>query len=349
MATPVVKTAALKYDWLDAPAIRKMHCEPMVRLGGIAIFVATIFSIVVINYFGVLPAFAADSSIVVMLLGGSGFFLIGLTDDLLELSAINRLWMQGVIASIVWWAGIRVETFALPGLSPVALAWLSLPVTVLWLAGVVNAINWIDGLDGLAAGVAGIGTGAVVIVGIVATEQFVLAVVGAALLGSLLGFLYYNAYPAKIFMGDGGSYFVGFMLASLCIVESQPVAQLAEYPLVGLLPLVILAVPLGDMCSVILARLLQGSSPFEADNRHLHHRLLGLGFSHRMTVWMVYEGCVIAGSLALVMVKIISLWLWVCGAFVLGLVMSWQVWQAQAATAAAGSLKNFNIVVGEET
>ena len=175
-ATPVIKSIAVKYEWLDVPCSRKVHREPVVRLGGVAIFMATILIAIVFiaivfseavgveslgleslglkaGGFQALAKVAMHDASGVMLLGGSGFFLIGLTDDLLNLSAVKRLGMQCAVSAGVWLLGIRVETLALPGLSPVDLAWLSLPVTVLWLAGVVNAINWMDGLDGLAAGV----------------------------------------------------------------------------------------------------------------------------------------------------------------------------------------------------
>lgn len=345
LLTPVVKAVALEYEWLDVPSARKVHCESMVRLGGIAIFVATVFSAAV--GLKVLAGASLNGLGLVILLGGGGFFLIGLADDLLSLSAMDRLQMQCVVATVVWWFGIRIEMFSLPGLTPVLLTWLSLPLTILWLAGVVNAFNWMDGLDGLAAGVAGIGTCAIVVIGMV-TRQPTEAVVGAALLGSLLGFLYYNVHPAKIFMGDGGSYFVGFMLASLCVVESQSLVTLSEYPLASLLPLAILALPLGDMCGVILTRLFQGISPFEADNRHLHHRLMRMGFSHPVTVWVMYGLAAIAAGLSLVMMQVVGLWLWLCGLVALGAVVAGQMWLMQRAGEDTSERpKKLNVFIGE--
>jgi len=221
--TPIVRLIALKFKKFDVPTERKIHRQPMVRLGGIAIFGATLVSLFFAWLAGALDEFTAEtlSTILLLLLGGSSFFFVGFADDLFELSAIKRLCMQGAIASIFWSLGIQIDTLTLPGLSaPIALGWLSLPITVFWLAGVVNAINWIDGLDGLATGVSSIITAVLVMLGI-AMSQPVPAIIGSALLGSLLGFLYHNYNPAKIFMGDGGAYFIGFILASLCIVGPQ--------------------------------------------------------------------------------------------------------------------------------
>lgn len=309
-STPLIKSIALKFKKTDAPSDRKVHQQPMVRLGGVAIFSSTLFSLLCVFLFDsghyssshTLLSSASTSTILLLLLGGSGFFLVGFADDLLDLSPFHRLWMQAVIATALWWFGIRVDTLMLPGIeTPVSLGLLSLPITVLWLAGVVNAINWIDGLDGLAAGVSSIAT-AVMVVMAIAMSQPVTALIGSALFGSLLGFLYYNYNPAKIFMGDGGSYFIGFTLASLCIVGPQSI----DNPFSTLLPLVILAIPVGDMTGVILARLYRKNSPFSADNRHLHHRLLSLNLSHKAVVWIVYVLTLATGSLALAMVGIVS-------------------------------------------
>ncbi len=303
-STPFIKSIALKFKKIDAPSDRKVHQQPMVRLGGVAIFGSTLLSLLCVCLFDSGRYLTPDSlsTVLLLLLGGSGFFLVGFTDDLFDLSPFHRLWMQAAIATALWWFGIRVDTIILPGIeTPISLGLLSLPITVIWLAGVVNAINWIDGLDGLAAGVSSIVTMVLVVMAI-AMAQPVTALIGSALLGSLLGFLYYNYNPAEIFMGDGGSYFIGFTLASLCIVGPQHI----DNPFSTLLPLVILAIPVGDMTGVILARLYRKNSPFSADNRHLHHRLLSLDLSHKAVVWIVYVLTLATGSLALAMVGIVS-------------------------------------------
>ena len=257
------------------------------------------------------------------MLGGLGFFGLGLLDDLINLSPFLRLAVQISIASLVWWAGIRVEFLTVPGLGLVVLNQLSLPLTVLWITGVVNAINWIDGLDGLASGVAAI-VGLVTFVISLTMHQPGAALVIAALIGSLLGFLYYNFNPAQIFMGDGGSYFIGFMLAGVSILGLTKSATV----LAIFLPLLILAVPLFDMSTVILTRLQRGKSPFNADNNHLHHRLLRAGLSHRLTVLTIYAMTLWAGSLAIAVVGLPVGWIiWASATGLLGC-SSWKIWQA---------------------
>ncbi|MGB3298514.1 MAG: MraY family glycosyltransferase [Phormidesmis sp.] len=325
--TPLVKAAALKLKKLDAPCERKIHQQPMVRLGGIAIFSATVFSLFCIGSLAcvtdVLKHFTQESvsTIFLLIAGGSGFFLIGLADDLLDLSPFNRLWMQGAIASLVWSFGIQINTLTIPGIAePISLGWLSLPITVFWIAGVVNAINWIDGLDGLATGVSSIAVATLVVLGM-ALSQPVLAIVGAALLGSLLGFLVYNYSPATIFMGDGGSYFIGFILASLCIVGSQHLSS----PFATLLPLIVLAIPLGDMTYVILSRIYRKQSPFSADNLHLHHRLLRQEMTHETAVWIIYVLTLATGSLALVLAGLAGMLTLFTGLAILLCFLVWQV------------------------
>jgi UDP-GlcNAc:undecaprenyl-phosphate GlcNAc-1-phosphate transferase len=172
--------------------------------------------------------------------------------------------------------------------------WVSLPVTVIWLVGMANAINWIDGLDGLAAGVSGIAA-AVMLIVCLFMSQPAAALIAAALAGSALGFLRYNFNPAQIFMGDGGAYFMGFTLAGLGVIGLVKSVTTAAV----LLPYLILAVPILDMSAVIFARLRHGKSPFSADKRHLHHRLINAGLPHRLAVLFIYTLTLWAGSLAL--------------------------------------------------
>ncbi|MFK8184192.1 MAG: MraY family glycosyltransferase [Phormidesmis sp.] len=317
----------------------------MVRLGGVAVFVATLcaigsaflwfdFSTVV----GGVPS-AEIAMVWLLIIGGAGFFLIGFADDLFDLSAVHRLWLQGLIAAVLWIFGLRIDTLFLPGLVPCSLGWWSLPITVLWIAGVVNAINWIDGLDGLAAGVSAIATAVITSLAI-STAQPMVALIASALLGSLLGFLVYNYNPAEIFMGDGGSYFLGFMLASLCIVGPQQV----DMPMASLLPLLILAVPIGDMTSVIVARLYQRRSPFSADNLHIHHRLLNRELNYKTVVWVMYLLTFASGSLALTFAGVAGYFtLWTGSAVLMGFFI-WQL-VAQLKNRQVPQSKDSNVVV----
>ena len=214
------------------------------------------------------------------------------------------------MASAIWSQGVRIGAIDLPWLSSTGSAihlsdGLSLLATVIWLVGITNAINWLDGLDGLAAGVAGIAAIGLVSVSF-SLHQVAAGFLAAALAGCSLGFLRHNSNPARIFMGDGGSYFLGFTLASISIVG--PAKGLTTVSL--LLPLLILSLPLADMSAVIMGRLREGRSPFYPDRRHLHHRLLRAGFSHRRTVLLIYVFTQWLASIALVVANAEMRFLW---------------------------------------
>lgn len=322
-SVPVVKAIAFRYKQFDLPTARKVHQYPIVRLGGISICGGTLVALVIaygLGGFDGLPAVMV-SRIGWVMLGSFCFFLIGLADDLITLSPVTRLVMQATIAGLIWAAGVRIEFFTVPGVGLVQLGWLSLPLTTVWLTGVVNAINWIDGLDGLASGVCCIAA-AVVFTVCLFTGQPAAAMVMVALAGSLLGFLYYNFNPAQIFMGDGGSYFIGFTIAGVSVVGLVKSAAITAIAL----PLLILAVPILDMSAVILARLCSGSSPFKADRRHLHHRLLQLGLSHRLTVLFIYALTLWAGSLAIAVAGIPNSLMLIASATGLLGCTSWRAW-----------------------
>ena len=302
--TPLVKKAGLASGKVDMPGGRKVHSQPMVRLGGVSIFFGVLISLLVVWFTGGflgsdgLPLDpVTDNSIWGVTLGGLGFFLIGLVDDLFGLSAISRLIMQAVIASMAWYVGVDIAFLSLPLVETGIIQlpdWLSLIVTIFWLVGMANAINWIDGLDGLAAGVSGIAAVVMMVVSLY-MQQPAAALIAAALAGGALSFLRYNFNPAQIFMGDGGAYFIGFTLAGVGIIGLvKGVTTVAV-----LLPSLTLAIPILDMSAVILLRMRKGLSPFVADKRHLHHRLLKAGFSHRFTVLFIYVLALWVGSLAM--------------------------------------------------
>ena len=321
---PDVRNIGIKSGRLDKPGDRKVHQRPMVRLGGVSIFTGTIISLMIVWWLGGFGNLSLEKEWQIwgVILGGIGFFLIGLTDDLLNLSPFSRLFMQIVVAIGAWKAGVSIEFLSIPTMGIVDLNWLSMPITVIWLVGMVNAINWIDGLDGLAAGVSGIASVVMLFVALF-MHQPAAALIAAALGGASLGFLRYNFNPAQIFMGDGGSYFIGFTLAAVGIIG------LVKTPAVTaiLLPYLILAVPIVDMSAVILTRLRRGKSPFTADKSHLHHRLLHAGLSHRLTVLFIYSLTLWVGSLALALAGIPSGIIYACGATSLLSCTCWQVWK----------------------
>lgn len=293
--TPVVQTLGLKWGWVDQPGKRKVHQKPIVRVGGIAIFAGAMAAVLLGCLSGFLPDIPAYSGLQLagILLGGTGFFLIGLLDDIFHFSPFIRLFLQGLVVCVSWVCGVRVDVLPVPFVGAVSTGLLSLPITFFWLAGVANAINWMDGLDGLAAGVSAI---AALVFGLICWQNPPLALVALALAGSLVGFLRYNVNPARIFMGDGGSYFLGFTLAAIAAVG------LMQIPLQGsaALPFWVLAVPIADMTRVILSRLWDRKSPFFPDQRHLHHKLLQAHFSVRAAVRLVWSLSAWFGSWVLV-------------------------------------------------
>ncbi len=312
LVVPVVRRGGLRWGLVDAPDPRKQHTAPMVRLGGIGIVAGFSLALTLTwlaGGFAELPP-DKDRLIWTTLAGCLCFFAIGLADDLFALPPLPRLVGQVAVAIAVWDQGVRIGTIDLPisafGSSTLSLPpLLSLLATLIWLVGITNAINWLDGLDGLAAGVSGIAAIGLLSVSF-SLSQPAAGLLAAALAGACLGFLRHNFNPARIFMGDGGSYFLGFALAAISIVG--PAKGLTSVSL--LLPLLILSLPLADMSAVIMGRLREGRSPFYPDRRHLHHRLLRSGLSHRRTVVLIYAFTQWLAALALVLANAENRFLW---------------------------------------
>ncbi len=326
IVVPLVRLLGLRFGLTDTPDSRKQHSTPMVRLGGIGIVLGFCIALAITWGFGgfaELSSSAKDQLIWTTLGGSLCFFFVGLADDLFALSPFPRLAIQLAVAMAVWSQGVRIGTIELAALGgqPAVLVmpqWLSLLATVLWLVGITNAINWLDGLDGLAAGVSGIAAFGLLSVSF-NLDQAAAGLLAASLAGSCLGFLRHNFNPARIFMGDGGSYFLGFALAAVSIVG--PAKGITSVSL--LLPLLILSLPLADMSAVIFGRVRQGRSPFYPDRRHLHHRLLRAGFSHRRTVLLIYAFTQWLAALALVVAnaEMHLLWLTLATAILIGVVV----------------------------
>lgn len=331
VSTPIIRSIGLKAGITDKPSDRKMHTTPVVRVGGVSIFLGTLCALLVVWGMGgfvdasghVLPP-VKEYEIWGVTIGGVAFFLIGLADDLFDLSPILRLVMQFAIAAAAWYVGVRMDFVSIPFIGIIKFGWLSLPITMLWLAGMANAINWIDGLDGLAAGVTTIAA-AVLLITSLFMQQPAAALIAAALAGGCLGFLRYNfkpSSPAEIFMGDGGAYFLGFTLAGISViglVKSTAVVAVV-------LPYIILAVPILDASAVILQRLSKGQSPFSAGKNHLHHRLVRAGVSKRQTVLFIYALTLWVGSLALAISGIPAGGTYAAVSTLLMLYACWQVW-----------------------
>lgn len=223
-------------------------------------------------------------------------FLLGLIDDLYDLPPGLKLFVQIGAALIAFLLGVRIEILSNPFGAPILLGILSFPLTLIWLVGITNAINFIDGLDGLAGGIITIIS---VTLGVVAffTHQPAAALIAALLAGSFMGFLLFNFYPARIFMGDSGALFAGFVLAGLSVngvVKSVAVSVL--------LPIFIFSVPIMDMSFSVFRRLLKRAHIMRADKEHIHHKLIGTGLSQNKTVGILYAVSLLGGVIATLLV-----------------------------------------------
>ena len=279
LLVPLAKKLAFALGAVDKPNHRKVHQKLMPRLGGFAIFWGF--------WVAVFITIADRKMLLPFFLGALILFGLGIVDDISELSPKVKLLGQIVAASIVAIFGTRIDfvTNILNDDSKILslAAWISVPLTVIWIIAIVNAVNLIDGLDGLASGISAIAS---CTMGIIALKNndFTLAIILFALLGSALGFLPYNFNPASIFMGDTGSMFLGYALG----VSSSMVSAKGLTFISLCIPILILGVPILDTLFAIIRRMLSGKPIFQADKAHLHHQFLKRGFSHKKTVLAIY-------------------------------------------------------------
>lgn len=295
--TPLVKKFAFKVGAIDVPNARKVHTRVMPRLGGLAIFLAF-----VITFFLVLPFIPHNLTVrevnfvKAFLVGGTMTILLGAFDDRFDLPAKLKFLVQIATACVVVFGfDIRIEFANIPFHSYASVeSWVAIPFTILWIVGVTNAINLIDGLDGLAAGVSAIAIGTIAVMAFL-MGNVVVALISLMLLGGIIGFLYFNFHPAKIFMGDSGALFLGFSLALLSLLGFKQVAIVSF-----LTPLILIGVPLSDTVFAIVRRWMQKKPIFSPDKGHLHHCLRELGFSHRQTVLIIYGIAAFFGVLAVI-------------------------------------------------
>lgn len=287
--TPTVGSMARFMGAMDEPNSRKIHADPVPRLGGLAIF------------FGfIIPAllFLELSQPMKGVLAGAAIItLVGAIDDLRETTVLVKLAGQLVAAGALVAYGVRVDYFTLPLVGTVELEpWLAAFLTLFWVVALINIVNFIDGMDGLAAGVCTIaaGTFAIIALSLGRPDAGILA---AILAGTTLGFLRHNFFPATIFMGDSGSMLLGFVLAAVTV--NGVLKSVAAVTLV--LPLLILGVPIFDLSFAIMRRVKNGRSIFKPDRGHLHHRLFNIGFSQRRAVLVLYAWTTLMSAVALSM------------------------------------------------
>lgn len=303
--TPLVKTFAFKIGAIDKPNHRKVHTRIMPRLGGLAIYAAFVGAFFAVSPFipeGLLRP--RDVNMInALLVGGTIIIILGALDDRFELSAKIKLLGQIAAACVVVFGfDVHIDLVNVPfgeTMQPIA-EWIGIPLTIFWIVGVTNAINLIDGLDGLAAGVSGISIATIAVMASLMGFQPVI-LLSTLLLGGIIGFLVFNFHPAKIFMGDSGSLFLGFSLATLSMLGFKQVTIVSFVT-----PLLIIGVPLSDTFFAIVRRWVNKKPIFAPDKGHLHHRLQDLGFSHRRTVLIIWGVSAIFGVLAIVQSAVVQ-------------------------------------------
>jgi UDP-GlcNAc:undecaprenyl-phosphate GlcNAc-1-phosphate transferase len=291
---PYVIHVAVGRELFDIPdETRRIHTRPVPRLGGVAVFIATALGLLAAPLVGMETELSSERQrfFTSLLFGGGILFATGLVDDLRGLRPATKLAAQCAAGVVVYLYGQQIQVLNLGPLATVSLGWLSLPVTVLWIVGVTNAFNVIDGMDGLATGI-GLVALATVLAASMTLGNTDVALVCVALIGALCGFLFYNRNPARIFLGDSGSLFVGFMLAVLSVHGSL---KSATAVLVAV-PVFALAVPLLELSLSVARRWLRGVPIFSADTRHIFHRLLASGLTQPRVVAVM---SLVAGTFAL--------------------------------------------------
>ena len=290
LSTPLVKSLANHVGAIDVPKDnRRMHTIPIPRMGGLAIFIGFLLSVLVFSR-------EMDRGLQSILLGAIILVILGVFDDKYTLGAKFKLLVQLLAASIVVFYGdLRIDRLTNPFGSSLYSYWdfglLSYPITILWIVAIANAVNFIDGLDGLACGVSCISSVNLLVIALLVSDEQV-SIIMAALTGACLGFVPYNFNPAKIFMGDTGSTFLGFMLATVSIQGLFKAYTAISF----IVPFLLLGLPIFDICFAVIRRVASGRSPMEADRGHFHHRLIDMGFSQKQSVAIAY---VLTGILGL--------------------------------------------------
>ena len=290
---PLVKSFAYKIGAIDVPKDnRRMHKKPVPRLGGLAIFLGFIVSILLFA--------KIDGEMQGILLGAVIIVVLGVVDDMTPLRAYFKFFVQIVAALVAVFHGVVIETLSNPNIfsqNPYwNLSWLAIPITVLWIVGITNAVNLIDGLDGLACGVSTISAMTMLVIALLVSEGDV-AIIMASLVGACLGFMPYNRNPAKMFMGDTGSTFLGYILATISIQGLFKYYAIVSFAV----PFLVLGLPMFDTIFAIVRRLAHGQNPMAPDRGHIHHRLIDMGLNQKQAVAALYVVSSILGLSAVVL------------------------------------------------
>lgn len=288
--TPLVRKLALKYNFQDAPSTRKVHKNPVPLGGGIAVYLgffltilAILFFILFFTHFSV-GTVKSIKNLQGLLLCGTLIVIMGLIDDKKIIPAKIKLAVQILLAVILYYFGFSIDFVSLPKIKMFYLdGWVSFLLTLFWIVGLTNALNFLDGLDGLLCGITVISSLTVAII-TASQGQLTVTILMLILAGSCLGFLKYNFHPAKIFLGDAGSLFIGLMFSSLSVMGAFKVTA----AIVFIVPIIIMGIPIFDTTFAVTRRMFKGQSVFKADKEHLHHKLLNMGLSHKKVVLTIY-------------------------------------------------------------
>tara|TARA_A100001388_G_scaffold193695_1_gene146006 strand:- start:2299 stop:3429 length:1131 start_codon:yes stop_codon:yes gene_type:complete len=302
---PAINQIGQKYDLIDKPNKRKVHKENIVRIGGLGILIGFLLGSTVLitmnNYFQITEI--NYKLFILLIIGSTGFFIIGLFDDIYNYSPFKRLILQIILSSILFGSGLKIDAIDISWINSeldfiILNNLFSYFFIIFWIVGITNAFNWLDGLDGLAAGLS-----TLIIINFcffyISTQSWDILLLSLSLCGAIVGFLRYNIYPAKILMGDGGSYLLGSNIAIASIYKlttkkeffesiNNQVIQNLDIFLINI-ALLIMLIPIADMTFVILNRVKKRKSPFYPDKSHFHHKLLKLGLHPRRVVIIIYS------------------------------------------------------------
>ena len=273
--TPIVIKVSHKLGVVDQPNFRKVHKNPTSVLGGTVILLSFLL--------GIWLGHPIETEVKPLVIGAVLIYLVGLIDDIYDLTPIIKLLGQVIAALVVVYYGVTIDFISLPIGPTIHFGILGIPITVVWIVAITNAINLIDGLDGLASGVATIALMTIGFIAILQANIFIMMIC-SVLIGALLGFLFFNFHPAKIFLGDSGALLIGFIVGFLSLLGFKNITFVSLF-----FPIVILAVPFIDTLFAMIRRVKKGQHIMQADKSHLHHKLLELGYSHRQTVILIYS------------------------------------------------------------
>ena len=287
---PVIIKFAKKYGIVDKPGERKIHKEPIPLLGGLGIFIAFIISLFIFT--------TINTKLIVIALSLFVITLLGILDDIYDIKATRKLLVQIICSALVTIFGARVDIGQFITSNSFAANAIDISISIIWIIGIINAINLIDGVDGLAGGVTFISSIGFLLVGLISEDRLV-TLMASLLAGAVLGFLIYNFHPARIFMGDAGSTFLGFCVAIISLLIPKYSVNKSSL----LAPILILGIPIFETGVSILRRAFMRKNIFEADRKHTHHKLMDMGFSQKSTTFIIYGMATFSVILGLVIYK----------------------------------------------